>query len=162
MVKYTGGGWGVGSAYERNRGGTAATFGGLTSPDLSDSRLVLGGYRQIENLKLAAGWIRRDNQGIATPRSNLFWVMGTLAAGRSVTLDGVVAQLKYSASPNRAVVLGARAAYALSKRTFLYVTGEHIRNGGSLAISASTLAPVSNPAAGGSQLAVITGIQHTF
>jgi len=42
------------------------------------------------------------------------------------------------------------------------VTAEHIRNGGNLAISASTLAPVSNPVPGGSQLGVISGIQHTF
>jgi predicted porin len=162
LIKYTAKDWGLDWAYERNNGGTAATFGGLTTPDRSDSRVVLGGYRQIKNVKVAVGWIRRVNQGIATPKSNLYWVMTTLATGRNVTLDGVVAQLKYDASPNRALVLGARAEYALSRRTFLYVTAEHIRNDGALAISASTLTPVSPPVAGGSQTSVITGIQYAF
>jgi predicted porin len=162
LIKYTTSSWGVTSAYERNGGGNAATFGGLTTPDRADSRLVVGGYGQTKNLKVAVGWIRRVNQGIATPKSHLYWVMTTLRTAGNVTLDGVVSQLKYDASPNRAFVLGARGQYALSRRTFLYVTAEHIRNDGALAISASTLAPVSAPVAGGSQNAVISGIQHTF
>jgi predicted porin len=162
LIKYTTSSWGLTSAYERNGGGNAATFGGLTNPDRADSRLVVGGYGQTGNLKVAVGWIRRVNQGIATPKSHLYWVMTTLRTAGNLTLDGVVSQLKYDASPNRAFVLGARGAYALSRRTFLYVTAEHIRNEGTLAISASTLAPVSTPVAGGSQTAVITGVQHTF
>jgi len=161
MVKYTAADWGLSSAWERNNGGTAATFGGLTSPARSDSRLIVGGYRQINKLKLAVGLIKRNNEGIATPKSNLVWVMGTLAAG-SVTYDAMLAQLKYQDSPNKGVAIGLRAAYALSRRTALYVTAEHMQNSGSLAISASTLIPVANPVAGGSQLSVITGIKHSF
>lgn len=162
FIKYTAGDWGLTSAYERNNGGTAATFGGLTAPGLYDSRLIVGAYRQIEDVKLAVGLIKRNNMGIATPKSDLVWLMATLATAGNVTYDGMLAQLKYEHSPNKAVALGLRAAYSLSKRTVLYVTAEQIRNSGTLAISASTLIPVSIPLAGGSQLSVITGIKHAF
>lgn len=162
MVKYSGEHWGVDTAYERNVGGTAATFGGLTTPDKSDSRYILGGWGKVKDVKVAVGWMRRINEGIATPHSNMYWVMGTLGVARNVILDGVVAQLKYDASPNRAFVVGTRAVYKLSVRTQLYATAEYLRNSGALAISASTLAPVSNPVAGGSQVSFITGIQHVF
>lgn len=162
MAKYTTRNWGLESAYERNNGGTAATFGGLTNPNLYDSRLILGGYRQIDNVKLAVGLIKRNNMGIATPKSNLVWVMGTLTTANNIAWDGMLAQLKYDDSPNKAVALGLRAAYSLSKRTVLYITAESIRNSGTSAISASTLIPVNAPPAGGSQTSVITGIKHNF
>lgn len=162
MAKYTARNWGLESAYERNNGGTAATFGGLTNPNLYDSRLILGGYRQIDNVKLAVGLIKRNNMGIATPKSNLVWVMGTLTTANNIAWDGMLAQLKYDDSPNKAVAVGLRAAYSLSKRTVLYITAETIRNSGTSAISASTLIPVNAPPAGGSQTSIITGIKHNF
>lgn len=162
LLKYTAADWGLESAYERNYGGTAATYGGLTRPDLSDSRLIVGGYRQIDQLKVAVGLIRRVNLGLTTPKSKLFWVMATLGTSGRFTYDGMIAQLKFDDSPNKAFAVSARAVYALSKRTDLYVTAEHIRNSGSSAISASTLISVFNPTPGGSQMSVITGIQHRF
>jgi predicted porin len=162
LLKYTARNWGLESAYERNFGGTAATYGGLTAPDISDSRLILGGYRQIDKLKLAVGMIRRVNMGLTTPKSKLFWLMGTLDTSGRMTYDGMIAQLKYDDSPNKALAVSARALYALSKRTSLYVTAEQIRNSGASAISASTMISVFNPSPGGSQLSVITGIQHRF
>jgi predicted porin len=55
-----------------------------------------------------------------------------------------------------------RGEYLLSKRTFLYVTGERIHNDGNLALSATTITPVPTPTVGGSQISVIAGIRHTF
>jgi predicted porin len=162
LLKYTAANWGLESAYERNFGGTAATYGGLTAPDISDSRLIVGGYRQIDKLKLAVGMIRRVNMGLTTPKSKLFWLMGTLGTSGRWTYDGMLAQLKYDDSPNKAFAVSARAMYGLSKQTFLYVTAEQIRNSGTSAISASTMITVFNPAPGGSQLSVITGIQLRF
>ncbi|MES2261844.1 MAG: porin [Pseudomonadota bacterium] len=162
LIKYTASTWGVDSGYERNYGGTAATFGGLTSPKLSDSRFILGGYTKVHDTRLALGWIKRTNLGLATPKSNMVWMTASAPVADKVSFDGMLAQLKYEQSPNKALVIVLRATYSLSKRTVLYVTADHISNGGNLALSASTLAPVSLPQAGGSQLSVITGIKHTF
>ncbi|NKJ48647.1 porin [Burkholderia sp. SG-MS1] len=162
LLKYDNKIWGVATAYERNYGGTSATWGGLTSPDLTDSRFILGGYFHLYKAKLGAGWIKRIDEGIATPRSNLFWVSGTVPVTPFFYIDGMLAQLKYEHSPNKALVEVLRASYHLSKSTFVYLTGEHINNGGTLALSASTITPVVGPPAGGAQISVIAGIRHVF
>lgn len=162
LLKYTAETWGVDMGYEKNVGGTAATFGGLTSPDKSDSRLIAGGYTIVKGVRLALGYIRRNNEGFITPKSNMLWATATAPITTNVSVDGMLAELKYDASANKALVYVVRAKYALSKRTFIYITADHIRNSGTLALSASTLAPVSNPVPGGSQLSVITGIRHSF
>ncbi|WP_254055516.1 porin [Paraburkholderia tropica] len=162
MMKYDGGYWGVASSYERNYGGTSATWGGLTSPKLTDSRFTLGGYFKFKGAKFGVGWIRRDDEGIATPKSNLFWVTGTVPITPFLYVDGMVAHLQYDHSENKALVFVLRGEYLLSKATFLYVTAEHIHNDGNLALSATTISPTATPPAGGSQLSVIAGIRHTF
>ncbi|HEX7933350.1 MAG TPA: porin [Paraburkholderia sp.] len=162
MLKYDRHTWGLATSYERNYGGTSATWGGLTSPKLTDSRFTLGGYFKISQAKFGVGWIRRDDEGISTPKSNLFWVTGVVPVTPFFYVDGMVAQLKYDHSHNKALVLVLRGEYLLSKRTFLYLTGEHIHNYGNLALSATTITPVPTPPAGGSQISIIAGIRHTF
>jgi predicted porin len=162
LLKYEGHSWGLATSYERNYGGTSATWGGLTSPDLTDSRFTLGGYFMVQKAKFGVGWIRRVNEGIATPRSNLLWFTGTVPVTPFFHIDGMLAQLRYEHSPNKALVEVLRGEYLLSKRTLLYVTGEHIHNSGNLALAATTLTPVPTPTAGGSQISIIAGIRHTF
>jgi predicted porin len=116
----------------------------------------------IHKAKFGVGWIRRVNEGIATPRSNLLWVTGTVPVTPFFHIDGMLAQLKYEHSPNKALIEVLRGEYLLSKRTLLYVTGEHIHNSGNLALAATTLSPVPTPPAGSSQISVIAGIRHTF
>jgi len=162
LLKYTGNAWGVSSAYERNNGGTSATFGGLTSPNLTDSRFVVGGYVNVNRARFAVGLIKRTNLGISTPRSDLVWVSGTVPVSPFVSIDGMLAELKYEHSPNKALVEVLRGVYILSKRTSLYVTVDHIQNSGALALAASTIAPVGDPPPGAGQLSVIAGIKHLF
>ncbi|WP_118178428.1 porin [Paraburkholderia phosphatilytica] len=162
LLKYTGTRWGAAAAYERNYGGTSATYGGLTSPKLSDSRFVSGGYFNVDGARFGAGWILRVNEGVSPPRSNLFWVDGTVPVGPAFSIDGMVADLKFEHSQNKALVEVLRGVYSLSKSTSLYLTGEHIQNGGKLAYAASTMLPVEDPPVGGSQISVIAGIKHRF
>jgi predicted porin len=162
MLKYEGAHWGVTTAYERNYGGTSATFGGLTSPKLTDSRFIAGGYVNIRGARFGLGWIRRDDEGISTPKSNLVWLSGTVPVTPTFYVDGMLAQIKYDASPNKAEVVVLRGQYFLSKSTALYVTADHINNGGKLDDSASTLSPTYAPPVGGAQLSVIAGIRHSF
>lgn len=162
LLKYEGNGWGVASAYERQYGGTKATWGGLTSPKLTDSRFIVSGYVEVHRAKIGAGWIKRDDEGIATPKSNLLWVTGTVLVTPFVSIDGMLAQLKYEHSPKKAVVEVLRAQYLLSKTTAIYLTGEHINNSGTLALAATTISPAPTPRPGGSQISIIAGIRHVF
>ncbi|CAN7796321.1 porin [Caballeronia sp. LjRoot34] len=162
LLKYTGNSWGAATAYERNNGGTSATYGGLTSPSLSDSRFIAGGYVEAGPAKIGLGWIKRTDLGISTPRSNLVWLTGTVLVAPDISIDSMLAELKYEHSPNKAIVEVLRGVYSLSKRTALYVTGEHIQNGGKLAIAASTMLPVADPPPGGAQISIIAGIRHRF
>lgn len=162
LLKYTGNNWGGAAAYERNYGGTSATYGGLTSPGLADSRFVSGAYFNIDGARFGAGWIMRTDLGISTPRSNLVWLTGTVPVTRFVSIDSMLAELKYEHSPNKALVEVLRAVYTLSKTTSIYVTADHIHNDGKLALAASTMLPVEAPPPGGSQLSVIAGIRHRF
>ncbi len=162
LLKYDAHTWGVASSYERDYGGPSVTYGGLTSASLTDSRFTLGGYVQLFGAKFGLGWLERINEAISTPRSNLVWLTGTVPVGPAFSIDGMLAQIKYEHSPNKAVAIVLRGEYFLSKSTFLYVTGEHISNGGTLAFAATTLTPVPTPAPGGSQISVIAGIRHTF
>lgn len=162
LLKYEGSFWGAASSYERNYGGTSATYGGLTSPKVTDSRFTLGGYVHFNRAKIGVGWIKRDDEGIATPKSNLIWVTGTVFVTPSISIDSMLAQIKYENSPNKALAIVLRSEYLLSKRTLLYVTGEHIKNGGKLAFSASTNTPLAPPPPGGAQVSIIAGIRHLF
>ena len=162
MIKYDGGQWGVVSAYERQHGGSAATYGGLTSPDKTDDRFTLNAYIKMDQTRYGIGWLKRTNEGSVTPTSDLYWIASALPVGPVVLIDGMVAQLKYRDSPNKVLLLTLRANYALSKRTALYLGAANVDNSGTLAIGASTNAPATAPLPGGSQLSIISGIRHAF
>lgn len=163
-TEYDGGSWGVATAYERMYGGTSATFGGLTSPDKTDTRFVLSGNMKLNGgTRLAAGWIKRNNEGMAaTPKSDMYWVQGSLPVGGPWFVDGVLGQLKYDNSPNKASLLNLRGRYVLSKRTSLYLSAAFIDNKGTLALSATGSTPAIRPASGASQTSVIAGVVHFF
>lgn len=163
-VKYKGETWGVAASHEKLNGGVAATFGGLTSPSLSDQRTVVGGFYNLGGgKKLAAGWIGRKNEGsAATPKSNMYWAEAIVPIGSEYSIDGLVAQLKYDNSPNKATLFNVRGRYFLNKETTLYVAVSNISNGGSLNLAATASTPVASPESGGKQTSIITGVVYKF
>lgn len=162
MLKYDGGDWGVVSSYEQQNGGTAATYGGLVSPSLSDRRFILNAYLKTGASKLGIGWLARDNQGSATPRSNLFWLVGEHQLSAPVTVAGMVAHIGFRDSANAATLLALRMNYRLSKRTSLYVSDAYIRNRGDLALAASANSPGTGPLPGHAQNSLQVGVTHSF
>ncbi|UCM29545.1 porin [Pseudomonas sp. PS1(2021)] len=162
MVKYDGKGWGLSTAYERSYGGTEATYGGLTSADKTDSRFLLGGYFMVSDKRIGLGWVKRENEGLANPKSDLVWVAATVPVTKNFSIDGMLGQLKYENSADKANMIALRGVYSLSKQTQLYLTAEHMENSGDLALAATTSAPKVAPESSASQLSIISGIKFRF
>jgi predicted porin len=159
MLRYDGSSWGALVAYDRLNGGPNAAAG-LTSSELSDSRLHLAGYANLDKWKLGAGVLRRSNDGSATqPRSHLAYIDVAYKLTPALTIDGQLARLAYRDSPNDSTQLLLRAMYDLSKRTTIYLAAGHIRNDGNATVSLSSGGSVGP---GLSQNGVITGIKHSF
>jgi predicted porin len=163
LLKYDAQRWGAAVAVDELRGGPGA-FAGLVRSDLTDRRISANAYVRIGEGLLSAGLIRRDNEGsVATPRSDLWYIGGSYPVFPTVTLDAQLFQLLYDDSKNKATLAAVRGTYYLSKRSAVYATVGHISNGGNLALSVSTGAPVGiNPQPGGSQHGIMLGIRHSF
>lgn len=164
-IKYDSGKWGVALAYERLWGGVATTFGGLTSTTRSDTRTVIGAYFFLPNrTKLAAGWINRDNEGTpATPKSDMMWLQAVgFPLGGGFFADALLGQLKFKASPNKALLANLRGRYVISSDTTVYVALSNIDNSGTLALSATASTPAAAPRPGGEQTSVIAGVLYRF
>jgi predicted porin len=162
LAKYDSPAWGAALAVDQIRGSPAA-FANLTSSALKDTRVSVNGYVNLARLRLAAGLIRRDNDGSAvTPRSDLWYAGALYAASPLLTIEGEMFRLAFRGSANRANLVAARATYSLSKRTALYATLGRVDNEGLLALSVSGGAPGSNPLPGASQTGVATGLRHSF
>jgi predicted porin len=159
MLRYDTPAWGAVAAYDRLHGGPNAA-GGLNSSDLSDTRIHVAGYANLNKWKLGAGIIRRTNDGSPTqPRSNLSYLGAAYRLTPLLTVDGQLARLDYRDSGNDSTQLLLRGLYDLSKRTTVYAAAGRIRNNGTAAVSLSAGGSVG---AGLSQTGVLAGIKHTF
>lgn len=161
LVLYETSRFGVSAAYDSLRGGPGA-FGGLTRSSLRDDRLSLGGYMLIDRAKLGAGWIRRDNRGSVTPRSDLWYAGALYDITPVINIGAQVNYLRFHDSGNKAVLYALRGVYSLSKRTSLYATAGYIDNGGQAAFSLSLNAAGATPGPGRGQFGTMLGIKHTF
>ena len=161
MLKYDSPRWGAAASHLQLNGGTGA-FAGLTSANLRDKRSLLTGYANIDQLKIGAGWLRRDNDGnAAAPRSDLFFV-GATYRWPQFTLDAQLSHLRPAHSANKASLLVLRGAYHLSKRTAAYASLGYISNKGAAAYGASSAAAGGLPAPGVNQTGIGVGLRHTF
>jgi predicted porin len=164
VAKYNQPNWGVAAGVDELRGGAGSwAVAGLTSGALTDRRTTLNGYVKLGAVKLAGGLINRNNEGSATtPRSDLIFVGVSYPVTPSFTVDAQLSQLKFKDSDNKARLAVLRGIYSLSKRTAVYAGLGQITNDGTLAISVSSGAGGSNPAAGASQNGMVMGLRHSF
>ena len=170
VLKYDTKSWGAALGYDRLNGRTPANAAdivlpaGLTSSSKSDKRVMVNGYVNIANLKVAGGVIQRTNDGTPTRAKSDLWYVGAAYPLSSVwTIDGTLAKLRYRQVDNfDSTLLAVRALYKLSPRTTLYGQIGTIKNGSLTNISVSGGAAGSNPSLGGSQTAVMMGINHKF
>ncbi|MET0267218.1 MAG: porin [Duganella sp.] len=161
-LKYDSGSWGLVGAYDRYNGGTgaAAAFGPASSAQ-SDTRGHVGGYVKLGELKLAGGFVRRDNEGsAATPRSNLSYLGATYLWSPVLVIDAQVARQSVRNSNRSADLIVLRANYLLSKRSSVYAMIGNINNDGASAVALSAGGTAGG--AGMSQNGVLAGIKHAF
>lgn len=159
LLQYQTDWWGVAAAYDENRGGPGA-FGGLTNSGLTDRRATVTGYAILANrAKVGAGVIRRDNEGSATPRSDLWYVGGSYDVTPAFNVAGQVYSLRFHHSDNKAMLYALRGSYAFSKRTSVYGTVGYVDNSGQSAVAVDGAAA---PPPGASQAGVMLGIKHIF
>jgi len=162
LLKYDASSWGVALARDVQRGGPGA-FAGLNSSGKSDSRTMLNGYARFgSGIKLGAGYMRRVNDGYAkSPRSDL-WFLGASYTTGPWVVAGEYYQLKYRSNADKGQYLTVRTTYRLSRRTNVFASVGHMKNGGSAAFSASAGKAGGNPLPGASQSAIVLGMQHAF
>ncbi|HEX8602624.1 MAG TPA: porin [Pseudoduganella sp.] len=153
--------WGVNAALDTSRGGPGA-FGGLVRAEQEDQRITMGGYVRLRDGKVAVNWIRRANDAIATPRSDVLAAGVSCDVTPAFNVAGQVSWLRYRGSANKAALLALRGTYALSKRSMVYVTSGFIDNDGQLALSVSGGAPGSTTVAGATQFGTMLGVRHAF
>jgi predicted porin len=164
--------WGVALAHDAQRGGTGGT-GGLTLSSQTDKRTVVDGYAKWGDLKVAAGLIKRNNQGVVTttvtPKSDLAYLEAGYALTSAFTVEGLWGRLKYkdSTDNSKATLTSVRGLYALSKRTVAYVAAGRMSNKGSanLGVSGGTTpadGASTAPGAGKGQSGLMIGMRHSF
>lgn len=161
MMKYDVAGWGVVGVYDRYNGGPGALAAfGPTSSAKSDSRAHIGGYAKFDKVKLAGGFVRRNNEGNArAPKSNLSYFGVSYAYSPAWVIDAQLAHYDLKNGGDKADLVAARIQYVLSKRTSVYLMGGYINNDGAAAIALSAGGTVG---AGLNQKGLLTGIKHTF
>lgn len=162
MIKYDGANWGMAAAYDRMNGGAGAASG-LTASRLHDTRRIASGYYKFGDLKLGAGIYRRTNDGApALPRSDLMFLGASYPVAPKITVDAAIAKLDIKNSANDATMISAKATYAFSRRSAVYLLAGHISNGGTSRIALSPSAGDTLPPLGGSQNGLAVGIRHVF
>jgi predicted porin len=176
MGSYDNDNWGAALGYEGNYGGPGA-YGGLTDKDLSDKRYIMTGFFKVGSSRFGLGVLRRHNEGTANfghtyagtgltipqnTKSNLVWLTGSVPVTANISIDGIVGQIKYNGSHDKARLLTLRPVYTLSKRSQLYVSANYVKNSGDVNFSATTATGNVPPKLGGSQLSVIAGMSHGF
>lgn len=160
-VKYDTAGWGLVGAYDRYNGGTGASAAfSPTSSTQSDTRGHVGGYAKFGDLKLAGGYVRRDNEGDrTTPRSGIAYLGVSYLWSPFLVIDAQAAKKTVRNASRDATLLAIRANYILSKRSSLYLMAGHLNNDGNSAVALSAGGSVG---IGMSQTGILTGIKHAF
>jgi predicted porin len=160
-LKYDNKQWGAALSYEKMWGGAGAGSP-LPSSSQTDTRTMLNVYSMLGATKVGGVYLRRNNEGSLTPKSNL-WYIGVTHPINAFVLDGNFGRITFNNSANAASIVALRASYLLSKRTSAYVTAGHVSNSGAAnyTVNGGVVAGTA-PVAGGSQNGFMVGLRHTF
>lgn len=161
LLGYDNKAYGVTVSYDRMNGNTGAAAG-LTTPDSSDQRTTLNGYAMVGKAKVGAGIMARKKAAATSANSfesDLYYVGASYPLTAMLQLDGQVARHEIKSSANDSTLLVARLTYSLSKRTALYSSLGHMKNGGAAAIPLDVGGTVG---VGMKQSGLSVGVRHAF
>ncbi|SFV05498.1 porin [Pseudoduganella namucuonensis] len=161
LLGYDNKAWGVTASYDILYGNTGAAAG-LTTSGSSDKRVTLNGYTMLGATKIGLGLM--DRKKVAATRANdlesdMYYVGASHPLSPALTLDGQVARHDVKGSANDSTLTVVRLTYNLSKRTAVYSSLGHMRNGGLAAIALDAGGTVG---AGLNQSGVSAGVRHAF
>lgn len=152
---------GVTTSYDMMYGGAGAAAG-LTTSDSHDRRVTLNGYAMAGSLRVGAGLMARKK--VAATRandleSNLWYLGASYPLTALLQLDGQVARHDVKGSGNDSTLSVLRLTYSVSKRTAVYGSLGHMRNGGVAAIALDAGGTVG---VGREQSGLSAGVRHAF
>ncbi|MFC0132506.1 porin [Massilia eurypsychrophila] len=161
LLGYDNKAWGVTTSYDIMYGNTGAA-GGLTTSESRDRRTTLNGYAMVGATKIGAGAMARRKVA-ATPvndlKTDLYYIGASHPLTPALQLDGQVARHDVDGSANDSTLSVLRLTYSLSKRTAVYSSLGHMKNGGSAAIALDVGGTVG---AGMNQSGLSAGLRHSF
>jgi predicted porin len=152
---------GVTASYDIMYGNTGAAAG-LATSDSHDRRMTLNGYAMAGRLRLGAGLMARKK--VAATRdydveTKLWYIGASYPLAPLLRLDGQVARHDVKDSGNDSTLSVLRLTYSLSKRTAVYGSVGHMRNGGTAAIALDAGGTVG---VGRDQSGLSAGVRHAF
>jgi predicted porin len=161
LLGYDNKAWGVTTSYDIMYGNVGAA-GGLTTSESRDRRTTLNGYAMVGATKIGAGVMARKKTA-ATPandlKTDLYYIGASYPLTPALQLDGQVARHDVDGSANDSTLSVLRLTYSLSKRTAVYSSLGHMKNGGSAAIALDVGGTVG---AGMNQSGLSAGLRHSF
>lgn len=174
LLKYDGANFGVGAAYDQQRGGTnaAANFfdgvapTGITSSGDTDTRIQANAYVKLDRLRISGGWLGRQvdpsNPAVASVRSNLYYLEGQYYVTPAFVVDGGVFRIVNKDHDSRATLATIRTTYLLSKASAIYAQVGDLANSTHAKYSVSAGGGGTTPPAGENQLGIMVGVRHFF
>ncbi len=172
VLGYDSANWGVAGGYDVINGNqTGVNFYGLNK-DQDDRRWTLNGYVKFDALKVGLIYLNRKTESPAGinnrgnrlgDRSDLYTVNASYQF-TPFSLDGSVNYIRFknASRKSNAWYYVARAKYALSKRTSVYLQAAYMANKGNSNLSAAGGTAGANPNEGVNQTAVGFGLRHNF
>jgi predicted porin len=157
MLAYASENFGVTASYDVMRGGTGASAPLSSSAD-TDTRTIVDGYAKYGNLKLGAGWIRRNTASTTHSQSDIFFFGGTYLLTPAFSVDAQAVRYILRTRSDATLLVG-RVSYFLSKRTSVYSSAGYMINSPTSAVPVSAGGTVGT---GKNQVGVMVGMQQRF
>jgi predicted porin len=174
MLIYQNSFFGAATSYEEQRGGKnaeASFFDGLqpipfTNAAGKDARTLVSAYATYGGAKVSVGWLGRrvvpDEAGVASVRSNLYFVGASYFVTPAFVVDGEVFRIINAQHDTRATMGTIRSTYFLTKRTAVYAQVSYLGNSTKASYSVSAGGGGTTPAPGMGQTGAMVGIRHAF
>lgn len=171
MLKYDAGAYGLAAAIDTQNGGNGAQgffFNGQPPVAMGDSsdtdrRISLGGYVNVGNGKIGAGWLGREFDTTATNiQSDAYYVTANYKVTPKVTVDGGVYSITNDDQDADATLAVIRGMYNLGAGLDTYAQVGYITNSDNAAYEVSGAGPNTAPAAGESQQGYMVGLRYKF